>query len=223
MAVIAYDNSGKASSSSGDISQSFTVTGTDTFLAVVLTHNTTINSVTYAGVALTKLTTQSSLNYGVLDFWYLIAPATGANTLAIDGNADFVSATWASYTGVKQTGFPDSQSKQDPTTPSSPITGSTTTVADNCWLIGGFSTAFGAAQDFAAGTDTTLRQSNRYDSAGTFYTACITDSNAAKTPAGSYSLAVTFPGSPGDIANIMVSIAPAVEATSGASGYSFFM
>lgn len=208
--AVAYDNSDKGErTGSGDITESFTITGNNPILVVFPGHNGTITGITYNGVALTKNDFQNSASYGTLDLWALLNPPTGAHNLVISATAGFVSASWASYTGVKQTGFPDAKTKQDPAAPSSPLTGSVTTVADNCWLVGGFYTAFNTGQNFSAGAGTTLRQSNQYDSAGTLYTSGLLDSNGPKTPPGSKSLAAAFPGAPGDIANIMLSIAPA--------------
>jgi hypothetical protein len=216
--VIAFDNVGKAENNGAiSLSTSFTVaSGSNRLMVFVIGHNGSISSVTYAGVAATKLTSQNSANYGTLDFWYLISPATGANTVAVSGSGGFAVGTWASYTGVSQSSFPNAQSKQDPAFPPTPLVGSVTTTVANCWLIGGYYTAFTSPSGFFAGAaGTTLREQQHLTST-TEYTSGLFDSNGVRT-IGSQSLSGGFTGgSPGDVANIMVSIAPA------SSGEGFF-
>lgn len=144
-------------------------------------------SLQYNGVNMTAINTNN--NYAGTEWayhYYLIAPATGANNLVI---VSF--NTWGnglSYSGVKQTGFPDSKATGVGTTATT-ITATTTVVASNCWL-----SAFiplWQANTSTAGSGTTERgaQSNRamYDSNGTVGTGsqsliAIADVN----PVGSY-------------------------------------
>lgn len=77
----------------------------------------------------------------------------------------------ASYTGAKQSAQPDSSNTNAYTTQTNMST-STTTVADNSWLVG----VFRSSTTATAAAGTTLR-------AGVNTTIQIGDSNGAKTPA----------------------------------------
>ena len=116
-AQVALDS---VTSASGDLTQaantltfSHTTTGTNLVLAVGVSLNisgrnsTTINNVTYGGVALTPAGAAVNNGNRVSQIFYLIAPATGTNnvvvTLNISGGTIGTVAGAATFTGADQT------------------------------------------------------------------------------------------------------------------------
>ena len=163
---------------------SHTCTGSNLILIVgTMNGFVTASGVTYNGVSMTKLADSTQVGQ-TMTLWYLINPATGTNNVvtSFTGTQDWQVLS-ASYTGVKQTGFPDA-SDATQTSSGSGITFNLTTVADNSWI---FSMIRGNLDGPAtASTNVTDRSSGtRYFSAG--------DTNAAQTPAGSKSMAWTQP------------------------------
>jgi hypothetical protein len=165
-----------------------TCTGSDRLLLVgfygdVTGGNDDISSVTYAGAGMTLVgkTTATLARFAYL--YYLTGPASGANNVVITaGSTHYLIATAASYTGVNATGQPDASATNLAATTG--ITGTVTTIADNCWtMAAGFKNFTGVGISAGAGT------TERAEGASFLYNAMY-DSNAAKTPAGSSSLVV---------------------------------
>jgi hypothetical protein len=130
--MIAHDTS--TYGGDGVASFSHTCTGSNLLLIVAVNNpNQDITGVTYNGVAMTQQLAPTGA--GNLAVYSLLNPATGSNTVAATGmgGSSSVMIIAASYTGVKQTAFPDS--KNNDTTNLTPRTLSTTVVASNCWLI----------------------------------------------------------------------------------------
>lgn len=203
--AIAFD--AKSNGSTQTISH--TCTGSNLILVVgFLTYRiagtaNSVTGVTYNGVAMTQ--------YGVLEraatseyqyMYYLVGPSTGANNIVVStsNTLDAFQCSNASYTGVQQTGQPDSYVTVAPSS-SGGITATTTTVADNCWLAGFFCSD--TAGSWTAGANTTLRDASGNNQ--------FCDSNGAKTPAGSYSLITTKAS--GIDSGQMVSISPFTAST----------
>jgi hypothetical protein len=164
--------------------------------------NDDITGVTYAGVSMTLVAkiTATTARYQYL--YYLLNPATGANNVVIScTNSHFLGATSASYTGVSQSGQPDNSVTNTGVTVTQ-ITGTLTTVADNCWTMALGCQNF-SGNTMSAGTNTTERVE-----LGTFFTAGMYDRNAAITPAGSTSLTVANSGT-STMGIIMASFSPA--------------
>jgi len=175
---------------------SHTCTGSQLILFVTATVNTqTVTGITYNGVAMTAVgNTNTGSNNSYL--YYLIAPATGVHTVTVSlSGSGPVSGASSSYTGVYQ-GLIDSSSTNANSATS--ISQATTTVTDNCWLVSGGSTGASTA---TAGANTTVRLTS-----GSTFHCYLTDSNAAQTPAGSKSQAVTC--SSGGNTMIVASMAP---------------
>jgi len=195
------------------LSWSHTCTGTDRILLVGATGYYTsggprsVTGITYNGVALTKINSINGTADGISqsnDLWYLVAPATGSNTITItwSGAAQYASGSGMSYTGVAQTSPIDSnatgQSSSTGSGAATSLTLSTTVVNASCWVVGYVEARGGV---ISAGTATTLRGKNdsAYTSGG--------DSNGTVST-GSQSLQWTstsgaWPG--GVIASIKIS------------------
>jgi len=195
------------------LSWSHTCTGVDRLLLVGIISDVAtdaISGVTYNGVAMTKLITAPSDGAGFPRYEYLfglLAPATGANTVLVSASGSvLIAALSSSYTGVLQSGLPDSSNTNSNASASS-LTVSTTVVASGCWLAAYLRAAPGPA---IAGTGTT----DRVDDAST---QLFGDSNGT-VGTGSQSLQVTQ-SSAGAINGLIVSIAP----SSGASGTRFYL
>jgi hypothetical protein len=177
-----------------------TTSGSNRILYVGLLHNTDTDvapGCTYSGVTMTEIGDQihAALPHRIWLF-QLVAPATGSNNVVCTANSTVYLAGGAiSYTGAKQTAQPDAVTSAFNAT--DPQVASVTTVADNSWLI---AMAAHGTSGVSAGASTTLRVS------GGFGDMTMYDSNAAKTPAGSYSL--TIDQVSGEVVYIIASIAP---------------
>ena len=162
-----------------------------------------ITGVTYNSVAMTlgakKQVTGARWTY----VYYLLNPASGANTLAItQTGGNFLVVGAADYTGVKQSGQPDATATNDTGgSHATSLTTSVTTVADKSWAI---MCDQGPDKQATAGTGATRRA---VDAA--FADWAIFDSNGAITPAGSYSMtALTTDGSSQIMGQVIVSFSP---------------
>lgn len=173
-----------------------------------------ITDVTYNGVALTKIgevAAETSIRNVAL--WYLVAPATGSNTVAITGTGGLTDACGgaaASYTGAKQTGVPDSFGTTFGTSVAT-LTASTTVVAADCWVTGGGQNSGGAC---VAGAGTIMRvaaanSENYGDSNGTVGT-------------GSQSLTFDDAGG-GNMAMVIASFEPSTGGGGGAPSKQLMM
>lgn len=170
---------------------SHTCTGSNRLLIVVTYTGQDadlVSGVTYNGVAMTSFGTvaNGNLTYGrTQHLWYLKNPSLGSNTvsLTVSTGANVIGVSM-SYTGVSQIAtFPDaSGSGTYPAAgagnPYSP-TPNVTTSADNCWIFVSMSSHFNTLS-----TGGTSRQA-------TGNGILFADSNAAKTPAGNYTISVT--------------------------------
>lgn len=162
------------------------------------------STATYAGAALSLVTSVARSSGRTLYAYYLANPATGANNIVfgIAGGAYGLAAA-ASYTGVNTSGQPEANATAGSDSASS-LTGSVTTVTDNAWAIMGGGHESGS---IAAGTGSTKRASESLGICGVF------DSNAAVHPAGSNSMQYTAGGT--YFCNmILLSLAPAPAASS---------
>ena len=190
---------------------SHTCTGSDRILFVSTSYfqnsNESPSGITYNSVALTKIADYQPPSLALThSLWYLLAPATGSNTVAVTfpSNKNDIACIAASYTGALQSGVPDATATAEHGFGGSDLTTSVTTVADNCWVV----EVAGTDQvtvSMSAGTATTER--NEAITTGTQH-AAFYDSNGPKTPAGSRSLVVSLSGS-SNIASIAASFAPA--------------
>lgn len=159
-----------------------------------------ITGITYNGVALTQIGV-SIQNTRYIGFYYLLNPASGSNTVTLTGSSSAVIEAYSgSYTGVNQSGQPDANTSNNngqlPVTGGSSLTVTVTTVADNDWLI---MNAFSFQDGISAGANTFNRSGVNNG---------IYDSNGAKTPPGSFSLAVTTAGVT-NVSEIMAAFSPA--------------
>lgn len=158
-----------------------------------------LTGVTYAGASCTTFKSQNIAGGRQFYGWKKTAPATGANNVIVSfANTVFADATSLSYTGVDQTELEDSSFS---TTASTTLTLTTTTTADNCWLASG---AAGTAAVPSASTGTTLRDTQGGLPVG--------DSNGAKSPAGSHSMAWTVAS--GFSVGAMIAIKPSTGSSS---------
>lgn len=197
--AIAFSSKTQQKVAGGNATNTFshTISGSDTILFVAVSNENagSMTGVTYNGVAMTEIGT----GQGTLHLYYLINPTTGANNVVAtrSGTSNDFHAWALSYTGVKQTGQPDADSK------ATTLTGTVTTVADNCW---GIMVARADNAGLAPSTNSTERTTpDGYDAWGVF------DTNGVITPAGSFSMSATGGGG---LSNVMASFAPAVGSTS---------
>lgn len=186
-------------SGSATFSFSHRASGTNRVLFVYAEDNNggdTVTGVTYAGVTMTKIGASVQVPSGpYVTLWYLVAPATGTNNVTITRSqtTGSIIGMSVSYTGVNQTGIPDSSNTGTGSSTTS-LSIATTTVLNNSWylLVG----ANESGQTWTAVTGTQRITGNRL----------YLDSNAPKTPAGSATLTGSM--SIGNVAGIAISFAP---------------
>jgi hypothetical protein len=134
--------------------------------------------------------------------FYLNAPATGANNVVVSsGGATYKEACAVSYTGVSQTGQPETTPVKNSASGVSSLSTSVTTIANQAWAVMVTQNSNGTP---TAGAGTTMRSNS---GAGG-----ILDSNAGLSP-GSNALVANMPPS-GNMGNILVSIAPVAASAS---------
>jgi len=196
-ASVAADNSPGYSSTT--VTWSHTCTGSNRILFVHVRGDTSDNvtGVTYAGVSMTLIDKVFVATNRWQYLFYLIAPATGSNScIATASTSIAFLVESASYTGARQSGQPDSKATNTGSSVTT-LTFTTTTVADNCWMI----LAVGASNGgLTASTGSFLRR------IGTNTGSAIFDSNSALTPAGSKSMIVNCTS--GAINGIIASFSP---------------
>lgn len=186
------------SDAAGAASWSHTCSGTDRILFVqAFSLSDAVSAVTYNGTSMTLVNKTSFPGSGRQGtyLYYLIAPSTGSNTIAVTGGTG---VGGVSYTGAKQTGQPDSSAVANNGAATS-ITLTTTVVASGCWLV--CAVADGAGGE-TAGAGTTIRQT---DGNG----LVLADSNAS-VGTGSQSLIVNFSSTVN--AGVIASFAPVPDA-----------
>ena len=194
-------------------SWSFTNTAGNFMVLHMLTNTTAASfTVTYNGVAMSKL--GASITNGTLQSqcYYLVNPATGANTVSMSWTgASYCYSTAASYSGVN-TASPIDSNSSNTSASATTLTASTTVGGSNCWTV---TTAMGGnGNNPSAGAGTTLRSLIALDSF-----VGILDSNGT-VGTGLQSLIANF--SPAQAINMIIfSIAPAASASS--SGNNFFV
>lgn len=189
------------------LTYAFSISGSDLQLRVgALTTAGTITGVTYNGTSMTQIATTAA-DAGVTIYTHgLIAPATGSNNVVVSTSASAVIVSHAVYyTGASQTTLSDASGTQ---TGSGNFTHALTSTADNCWHI---LYCRNGVSNMVAGTATTARSST--DDNMWF------DSNSAKTPAGSVTLAVD--SVTGSYGSIIETIPPQVAASTNSNFLSF--
>lgn len=209
---IAFDAAtGPAGSSGSTKTFSHTCTGTNLLLYVDIwvagVNSDAVTGVTYAGVSMTRVDALYPVSApgGLGDHSYytyaLVGPATGANNVVVTFIAsEYADAGATSYTGVSQTGFPDSHvATYNVAILASPYAPTTTVVASNCWLHCNF--AIYDAAGLAAGTGTT----NRFSLDGGVVISA--DSNGT-VGTGAQALAEAFSHTPNQMTAILSSFAP---------------
>jgi hypothetical protein len=151
---------------------------------------------TYGGNTMTLIDAETTSAQKVY-MYRLVAPPAGAQTFAVtlsSGNAD---VSIASYNGVDQTNPIDAHTNVAlGASTASPVNMTVTVGVSNAWLIGGTNETSVLT---SAGTGTTKRQTDLFDSNGTVGT-------------GSQSLQVTFTGTQA-ISYVVASLAPVATAS----------
>lgn len=180
--AIAYDTSTDGGHGTGaTLTFSHTCTGNKRILFVAAGALGNLATATYGGVAMTQIDTESAGSIQTT-FFYLKNPASGANNVIVSAAGGSISAVSASYTLALQTGGMDISGGTFGN-PASSISQSLTTVTDNTWLVAGGCAAAGGV---VAGSNTTVRINS-----GNTFGMYICDSNAARTPPGSFTIAIT--------------------------------
>ena len=194
--AIAYDTvSNGTETTTSPLTWSHTCTGSNLILVTGVNigngSSPNCSGVTYNSVSLTLVGSErlygSSL--GQISLWYLLNPATGANTVSVSFSGTTVTcdAGAVSYSGVAQSGQPDAIAGTTDSTASNPSV-TVTTIADNCWVAGLLGNVSGPS---------TANLTERYTPNASTYEGSYQDTNAVKTPAGDQAVGWTdtVPGS----------------------------
>lgn len=132
--AIVRDATSSGSATATSLTVAHTCTGSNLALIVnVVTidgTNDDITGVTYNSVSMTRQATNAIGTVARSYQYYLLGPSTGANNIVISASASVsIQADNVSYTGVKQSGFPDASSAT--TANATSYSNTLTTVADN--------------------------------------------------------------------------------------------
>ena len=171
-------------------SANHTVTGSDTAMYIGTKGSAYTTSATYVNPA-TRIANNSTANTYFISLYSLKNPPVGTASLTVVPSSGTAGFTAESYTGCNQSVQPDVFNTGSITSTS--LTTSVTTVTDNAWLIGYFSSAANT-MTASTGTNFLIAQVNN---------VALGDSNGALSPIGSYSMSVT--AASGDIVSIIAS------------------
>lgn len=136
--AVGYDTSTTGNANPGtSVTVSHTITGSDTLLlSGVITNDTTdlVTGCTWNGSAMSRVDIQAAATTNFLGYIYsLVGAETGTHNIVCSrSTSNLIGLMSASYTGVSQTGFPDSQAKGTDATGSYDMT--STVVASDSWL-----------------------------------------------------------------------------------------
>lgn len=191
--AIAFDAAtGTTSTNTNTNTFTHTCSGTDRFLIVPCASLNNgaldaVTGVTYNGVAMTRLGSfyQVGTFNWIIYIYYLANPDSGTNNVVVTRNTSNgqTYGAAASYTGVDQI-TPIDNGVTSGTSTSPPTTTSHTSTTDNSWF---FLTHANVDANSTASTGATLR--------GTASFICTRfDSGGPVTPAGSYSMTISWPG-----------------------------
>ncbi len=205
---IAFDAGTRLSlGSSATHTKAHTITGENPYLVVSFQvgGGITCSGVTWNGTAMAQVVDYQMTNHSNnhMYFYVLGAAETGTHNVVISlSAATGLDAAINSFTGAQAESTADSTNTATSASSSS-FTFSTTTVADNCWLVGQVKDDRG---DAVAGTNTTGRAGSGTGAGDTSWST-----STDQTPPGSKSLQVTWGGAtPVDTA--IISFAPVTVA-----------
>lgn len=212
-AAIQFSTTTQANANGASLTYSHTISGSSTLLIVesyVDAAEGTTASVTYNGTALTKISEQhTAATNNDISLWYLLNASSGTHNVVVTPSASNQVYSWAnSYTGVKQTGQPDSYVTDNYTSGTRQNeTLTTTIVAQDSWAMM-VARVSGAASTLSAGTGSTQRGTTVNDNQSGIY-----DSNG---PLSTGSRSMTINGTSGSttFGAIMVSFSPDPTTTS---------
>ncbi len=222
--MIAFDvASNGADTAASPLAWNHTVTGANCVLVVVVHCQASASlpscsAVTFNGVAMTKA--RADTNSGSIDkietsIWLLHNPATGTHSISASfsgGTSPRATGEATSYTGCKQTSTADAHNGGSGTS-TGDKTVAVTTIANNCWVVGGGMAIAGGSPSVAA--DQTSRASSTLGASDAGATR-IEDLNGVKTPAGSQTMGFTMGGTTFRAYSMsFVSIAPLVAQGGG--------
>jgi hypothetical protein len=163
-----------------------------------------VTSVTWNGVAMALVERLQGGLSSLHDLYLYVSngtPATGSNNVVVSAtNNQTLRFGAVSYSGASLFAQPDAHTNHFDFL--NPLTTPLVSIADNCWHVLVFDGFHSGAEAPAAGTGTTRRAFSTDTTWGLF------DSNSAKTPAGSVSLATQFSTIEQTAAHVMASFNP---------------
>lgn len=176
-----------------NISWSHTVTGSNPILYIGFyiqgpTGGGHASSVTYNGITATQVNSVARGSTAEQMYLFeLVNPALGTNTISCTSDTSAILLGYAaSYTGVLQSSQPDVNNTNTALSGSTGLTTSVTTTVNNDWSV--LFAGHGFAETINAGTGSTRRAAASDDANGFGWF----DSGGSITPAGSYSMTVSW-------------------------------
>jgi hypothetical protein len=138
-AGIAFDASSSTTATTNSFSWTHPVSGNQCILLVGISIANTglqVNSVTYNGAPLSRISFASNAGNARVEIWYLVAPTLGSNTVSVtlSGATDAVAGAF-SFSGVDQTNPFDGVPGYIFDARNNPASVSITTVTNNAWVI----------------------------------------------------------------------------------------
>lgn len=209
---IAYDSSSQGFTGGSSGTFAHTCTGSNLYLFGFSANS--VSAMEYNGVSMTLLTTYTPPVYSgnqapIIKVWGLANPSTGANNVTFTTSAA-TTVMVASYTGSSATQPDALNTSETGTSLQTSLSNTVTTITDNSWLVGFFGGSANLGRGLNAGASTTKRQG--VTDGGTSQLALsIMDSNAAKTPTGSYTLNSDWSSGTGRISSVLFSVAPYIS------------
>lgn len=205
MAIAYISGTGLNGNPASSLTVSQDCTGATILWAGVWTVGNVLTSMTYNGVAMTLLGSPFQYNTGeYLYLYYMSNPPAGSNNATATFSSSVNSAlAVACFSGAAAGGIPDSTATANPNT-GTPISATTTTVADKCMSIMLVRSESGS---YTASTNSTI--------AGDGIFAALFYSTALKTPAGSVNMQVTYSGGNPTWGAIIASFAPFAQSGGG--------
>lgn len=185
--AIAYDSGATTPFGTNPQTVSLTCTGSNLILGMFSgTLNDTSTAPTYNSVASTSASIASTYigsgRFGQRGY-YLIAPATGANTASFGTSAGSIQGFVGSYSGAKQSAQPDAVGVTN-TTSANTITTSVTIVTDQSWVsLCEIDSGTGSGPSYTAGTNV-----NAIRVSDTGLAGCLADGGPSAPGATNYTV-----------------------------------
>lgn len=177
--AIAFDAKSNNIIGSNNTSGTITISGSNGLATLTLVTTDSAATVTLGGVSMTQLLKQATLDGAYLYLFYLLNPGTGSKTVNITKSDGGSRAQVVSYTGVKQTGFPESSNSGTATLAGAGNSTIALTITNSgCWAIASAENSLvdpdsGIVVTTNRSTEAGIKNGSTQDSGGTISTGTV--------------------------------------------------